>query len=370
LEETAQEGYKIRFKIRETCIGIPEKVKSSLFQPFTQVDNSATRKFEGTGLGLAISKRLTEMMGGEIGVDSEEGNGSTFWFTAWFGIGTEEQSSEKLPKLLIDDLNVLIVDDNKTNRFIFSKYLETWNCRHQEASNAAKALELMVRSAQEGHPFDIALLDYQMSEMHGIELAKNIKDHPLICDTRLILLSSVSDIILPSQVRENGFEYFLNKPLKLHDLYSAISVVSGNKEDKITGPIIKETSAPSNLRILIAEDNPINVRVAQIITQPYSLLTDIVENGQLAFDKFREVDYDLILMDLQMPVVDGYQATEMIREYERLNNKPPVKIVAMTANAMKEDVENCLSIGMNGYLSKPFRIDDMTRLLKDLQLID
>ena len=370
LAESTNEGYKILFKILDTGIGIPEKVKSTLFQPFTQVDNSATRKFEGTGLGLAISKRLTEMMGGDIGVASNEGKGSMFWFTAWFGLASEEKPSESLPKLLIDDLNVLIVDDNKTNRFIFSKYLETWECRHQEASNGAKALEAMIRSAEAGHPFDIALLDYQMSEMHGIELAKKIKNNPLISNTRLILLSSVSDIVLPSQVRENGFEYFLNKPVKLNDLYSAISIVSGNKEDKKPGLLIKETAAPANLRILIAEDNPINVKVAQIITQPFSSLTDVVENGQLAFDKFREMDYDLILMDLQMPVIDGYQATEMIREYERLNNKPPVKIVAMTANAMKEDVENCLAIGMNGYLSKPFRIDDMTKMLKDLELID
>lgn len=370
LEESDPDGYKILFKIRDTGIGIPQKVKSALFQPFTQVDNSATRRFEGTGLGLAISKRLTEMMGGEIGVDSEEGKGSMFWFTAWFGIGSEEKPSEKLTKLTMDDLNVLIVDDNKTNRFIFSKYLDTWKCRHKEASNGAAALELMIRSAEEGNPFDIALLDYQMSEMHGIDLAKNIKANPLISNTRLILLSSVSDILLPSKVRENGFEYFLNKPLKLNDLYSAISIVSGNKEDKRPGQIISETNAPSNLRILIAEDNPINVRVAQIITQPYSSLTDVVENGQLAFEKFMEKDYDLILMDLQMPVLDGYKATELIREYEKLNNKPPVKIVAMTANAMKEDVENCLKIGMNGYLSKPFRIDDMTRMLKNLKLLD
>ena len=370
LEESNRDGYKILFKIRDTGIGIPKKIKSALFQPFTQVDNSATRKFEGTGLGLAISKRLTEMMGGDIGVESEEGKGSMFWFTAWFGIGSEEKPSEKLPKLLMNDLNILIVDDNKTNRFIFSKYLDTWKCRHKEASSAAKALELMIRSAESGQPFDIALLDYQMSEMHGLELAKNIKANPLISNTRLILLSSVSDIVLPSQVREKGFEYFLNKPAKLNDLYTAISIVSGNKEDKRPGQIINETEAPSNLRILIAEDNPINVRVAQIITQPYSSHTDVVENGQLAFDKFLEADYDLILMDLQMPVVDGYKATEMIREYEILNNKPPVKIVAMTANAMKEDVENCLKIGMNGYLSKPFRIDDMTRLLKNLKLLN
>lgn len=370
LKESNPEGYKILFKIKDTGIGIPQKVKSTLFQPFTQVDNSATRKFEGTGLGLAISKRLTEMMGGEIGVESEEDKGSVFWFTACFGIGSEVKPSEKLSKLLIDDLNVLIVDDNKTNRYIFSKYLDTWKCRHKEAKNAAAALKMMVEAADKGNSFDIALLDYQMSEMDGIDLARNIKTNPAIAKTRLILLSSVSDVILSSQVKEKGFEYTLNKPVKMNDLRSAISIVTGNKEDKRSGKKIGKIEAPSNLRILIAEDNPINVKVAQIITEPYSALTDIVENGQLAFDKFREGNYDLILMDLQMPVLDGYKATEMIREYEQTNNKPPVKIVAMTANAMKEDVDNCLKIGMNGYLSKPFRINDMTRLLKELKLLD
>jgi PAS domain S-box-containing protein len=369
LEESNPNGFKIRFKIKDTGIGIPQNVKSSLFQPFMQVDNSATRKFEGTGLGLAISKRLTEMMGGEIGVESEEGKGSLFWFTACFGTANEIKPSQRLPKLLIEDLNVLIVDDNKTNRYIFSKYLETCNCKYKEAYNAELAIKMLNRASEIGNPFDIALLDYQMAEMDGIDLAKNIKSNPAIADTRLILLSSVSDLFLPSQVREKGFEYFLNKPVKLNDLYSAISVVAGNKEDKGFRHKLRTKKAAA-LHILIAEDNPINVRVAQIITKPYSLLTDVVENGQLAFDKYKGENYDLILMDLQMPVLDGYQATELIREYEQANNKPPVKIVAMTANAMKEDMENCLKIGMDGYLSKPFRIDDMIKILEELKLLN
>ena len=370
LEESTENGFKIIFKVRDSGIGIPENAKSALFQSFSQVDNSATRKYEGTGLGLAISKKLAEMMGGSIGVESEEGKGSLFWFTACFGVGVEIEPVPKPQKLMIDGLNVLIVDDNKTNRFIFSKYLDTWNCKHQETGDGNTALQMMVDAAGEGKPFDIALLDYQMAGMDGLELAKRIKANPVIESTRLILLSSVSDIILPNQVRQKGFKSSLNKPVKLKDLYSVISMVTGNKEESSPVQKLRNIETSANLRILIVEDNPINVKVAQLIVKPFAALLDTAINGQLAFDRFREEKYDVIFMDLQMPVLDGYKATQMIRKYEQSNNRSPVKIVAMTANAMKEDRELCLNIGMDEYLSKPFRTEDMINILKKLKLVD
>jgi len=370
LDESTERGFRILFKVRDSGIGIPKNAQSSLFQAFSQVDNSATRRYEGTGLGLAISKRLAEMMGGEIGVESEEGQGSLFWFTARFGIGVETEPAPKPQRLMIDRLNVLIVDDNKTNRFIFGKYLDTWNCKHQEAGDGETALRMLVDAMEIGSPFDIALLDYQMAGMDGIDLAKKIKANTLISGTRLILLSSVSDVILPNQVRQKGFKYFLNKPVKLKDLYSVISIVTGNKEDTTRVQKLRKLESSANLRILIAEDNPINVRVAQLIAKPFAALLDIAENGQIAFDKFREEEYDVILMDLQMPVINGYQATKMIRGYEQSNNRTPVKIIAMTANAMKEDQELCQNIGMDEYLSKPFRTEDMISILKKLRLLN
>jgi two-component system, sensor histidine kinase and response regulator len=370
LEESNKNGYKLLFKVIDSGIGISKNAQSSLFLPFTQVDNSATRKYEGTGLGLSISKKLAEMMGGAIGVESEEGKGSLFWFTAWFGIAVDVEPVTTPNKLLIEGLNVLIVDDNKTNRFIFGKYLETWNCHHEEAGEAKAALEMMTEAAMKGRPFDIALLDYQMAGMDGFELANMIRANPLISETLLILLSSVSDIILPNQVMQKGFNSFLNKPVKLKDLYSVISTVTGNKEVKRALPKHRKTETSRKLRILIAEDNLINARVAQIIVKPFASLIETEVNGQLAFDKFRTAEYDAILMDLQMPELDGYKATELIREYERSTNRTPVKIIAMTANAMKEDVDHCMSIGMDGYLSKPFRREDMIRVLKNAGLLD
>lgn len=370
LQESTDVGFQMIFKVRDTGIGIPKEAQSSLFQAFTQVDSSSTRKYEGTGLGLAISKRLTEMMGGTIGIESEEGQGSLFWFTAKFGISSEMEPLAQPQKLMIDELNVLIIDDNKTNRFIFGKYLDTWHCNHQEATDGKTALQMMIDAANKKRPFDIALLDYQMSGMDGLELAEMIKANPEIATTRLILLSSVSDVILPNQVRQKGFNSFLNKPVKLKDLYSVISTVTGNREDHTSKQKLKKVEASANLRILIAEDNAINLKVAQLIVNPFAGFLATAVDGLIAYNKFREKKYDMILMDLQMPVLNGYEATKLIREYERMNNRTPVKIVAMTANAMKEDEDLCLDIGMDAYLSKPFRMEDMIRVLEKIQLLD
>lgn len=369
LQESTEEGFQILFKVKDTGIGIPKDAQRSLFQPFTQVDASTTRKYGGTGLGLAISKKLAEMMGGSIGIESEEDKGSLFWFTARFGTAMKIEPVAQPKKLTIEGLNVLIVDDNKTNCFIFSKYLETWHCRHCEASSGEIALQMMIDAANKGEPYDIALLDYQMAGMDGIELAERIKANPKIASARLILLSSVSDIILPSEVRQKGFKSFLNKPVKLKDLYSVISAVTGNKEERSSKNRAKVLEETANLRVLIVEDNLINIKVAQLIINPFAGFIDTAVNGLLAYNKIKELEYDLILMDLQMPVLNGYKATELIREYERMNNKPPVKIVAMTANAMKDDEDLCMSIGMDGYLSKPFRVEDVIVVLKKLRLL-
>jgi two-component system, sensor histidine kinase and response regulator len=369
LQESNDDGFQILFKVRDTGIGIPKHAVASLFKAFSQVDISTTRKYGGTGLGLAISKKLVEMMGGLLCVESEEDMGSVFWFTAKFGTATEVEPVIHPPKLRLQGLNVIVVDDNATNRFIMGKYLQTLKYKYLETGDAKTAIQMMNDAASEGHPFDIALLDYQMDEMDGFKLAETIKANPLIVETRLILLSSVTDIISPQQIRHNGFNSFLNKPVKLKDLYSVINSVTSNKEHKVSKNIVKEKASKSNLRILIVEDNPINIKVAQLIVKPFAAFVDIAVNGLLAYNKIMENEYDLILLDLQMPALNGYETTELIREYERTNNKVPVKIVAMTANAVKEDEDFCLNIGMDAYLGKPFRFEDMVGVLKKLKLL-
>jgi len=369
LTESTEITFKVLFKVKDNGIGISKDAQQKIFHSFTQVDSSTTRKYGGTGLGLAISKRLVEMMGGTIGVESVEGEGSLFWFTAKFGVCSEKKPIKLTTKLLIDGLKVLIVDDNRTNRFVFGKYLEIWNCKYDLAENGEIALKMLVENAERNSPFDVALIDYQMERMDGLKLAEQIQKNPLISSTRLILLSSVTDVIPRSEVARRGFNYFLNKPVKLKELYDVISSVTGNNQgDKLKQTINADDFQP-NLSVLVVEDNPTNLKVAQLILKPFITAFDSAENGLIAFEKFKTNKYDVIFMDIQMPVMNGYEATKSIRDYEIENNLTPVKIVAMTANAMKEDVEQCLSSGMDEYLSKPFRRDDMFRIIERLNLL-
>jgi PAS domain S-box-containing protein len=368
LSESSNNMFKVLFKVKDNGIGISKEAQEKIFQSFTQVDSSTTRKYGGTGLGLAISKRLVEMMGGAIGVESVEGEGSLFWFTAKFGVSVEKEKHLETTKLVMDGLKVLIVDDNRTNRFVFGKYLETWNCKYDQAENGEIALKMLIENAERNNPYDLALIDYQMEKMDGLKLAEQIQKNSKIFSTRLILLSSVTDVIPRSEVARRGFNYFLNKPVKLKDLYDVITSVTGNSAgDKIKKAITADEFRP-NLSVLVAEDNPTNLKVAQLILKPFVTSFDSAENGLIAFEKFKTHKYDVIFMDIQMPVMNGYEAVKCIRDYEEENSLVPVKIVAMTANAMKEDVEQCLSSGMNEYLSKPFRRDDVFKIIERLNL--
>lgn len=361
--------HELLFKVTDTGVGIPEEAQAKLFQSFTQVDASTTRRFGGTGLGLAISKKLVEQMHGRIGLESTEGKGSTFWFTARFddGHGAIHQNPS-FKRISLDALNVLIIDDNRTNRFIFSKYLETWHCNATEAVNGVEGLEMMRKAAKDGKPFDVALVDYQMAEMDGLELAKHVKADSSI-ETKLILLSSVSDIIPRSKVQSKGFESYLNKPIKLKQLYTVISSVVGSDLAETQSVIQEEEKRyeRSKLKVLVAEDNLINMKVAELTLKPVCEVLDFAENGKVALEKYVNNTYDLIMMDIQMPVMNGYEATQAIRKIEHeQNGHDPVKIVAMTANAMKEDVELCMKIGMDAYLSKPFKVDELHKILMKL----
>jgi two-component system sensor histidine kinase/response regulator len=368
LTESTEFSFKVLFKVKDNGIGISEEAQQKIFHSFTQVDSSTTRKYGGTGLGLAISKRLVEMMGGTIGVESVLGEGSMFWFTAKFGIASRKKQIEQSTKVKIDGLKVLIVDDNRTNRFVFGKYLEIWNCKYDQAENGEIALKMLTENVERNSPYDVALIDYQMEKMDGLKLAEQIQKNALISSTRLILLSSVTDVIPRSEVTQRGFNYFLNKPVKLKELYDVISSVTGNSiGDKLKKAIDVDAFNP-NLRVLVAEDNPTNLKVAQLILKPFVSSFDSAENGLIAFEKFRANQYDVIFMDIQMPIMNGYEAVKSIRDYEAENGLTPVKIVAMTANAMKEDVEQCLASGMNEYLSKPFRRDDMFKIIEKLNL--
>jgi signal transduction histidine kinase/DNA-binding response OmpR family regulator len=359
----------ISFSIKDTGVGISEEVQQKLFQAFTQADNSTTRKFGGTGLGLAISKQLVEMMGGKIGVRSEPGMGSTFWFSARL----EKQTGPAAPAPSIYfrdlfDLRVLVVDDNATNRQILRHQLYAWKMQKGSAANGFEALDLLRTGVADGKPYDLALLDMQMPEMDGMTLARAIKSDPSISSTRLIILTSMGFMHSQDELKMAGVDAYLVKPVKQSRLFDCLVNVLGRaaSEHASSAPqgevaaaqVQKDAAGARHARILLAEDNIVNQKVALAQLKGLGFTADAVANGHEVLSALKQVPYDIILMDCQMPEMDGYEASRLIRQAERSAEhgwKAPIHIIAMTANAMTGDREKCLAAGMDDYLSKPVR---------------
>jgi signal transduction histidine kinase/CheY-like chemotaxis protein len=369
----------VSFSVKDTGIGIPEDVQAKLFQAFTQADNSTTRRFGGTGLGLAISKQLVEMMGGTIGVRSEPGKGSTFWFNT--RIEKQTGPAEPPPSIYfrdLFDLRVLVVDDNATNRQILRHQLFAWKMQKGSAANGYEALELLRAAVADGKPYDLALLDMQMPEMDGMTLAKAIKNNPAISGTRLIILTSMGYMHTKEELKAAGVDAYLVKPVKQSRLFDCVVDVLGRaaaehvftKETKDADPAKAAPSVQNtgSARILLAEDNIVNQKVALAQLKGLGFIADAVANGHEVLSALKQVPYDLIFMDCQMPEMDGYEASRLIRQAERGQTATwpaPIRIVAMTANAMTGDREKCLAAGMDDYLSKPVRKTELqTALIK------
>lgn len=357
----------IRFEVKDTGIGIPENRRDTLFKSFSQVDASTTRKYGGSGLGLAISKQLCELMGGKIGVRSQEGIGSTFWF----GLCLEKQTvppqaTLPLPTKGLKNLRVLVVDDNRTNRQVLVHYLTRWGCEPTDADGAVTALALL-RNA--GKPFDLALLDYQMPDVSGDTLAKAIRSDPVLKTLPLILLTSIGQRGDALRMQEAGFSGYLIKPVKPAQLRDCIALVMGlgnvqtHQEPSpiITQHIVNQIHR-TEARILVAEDNVVNQQVAIHILQRAGFRCEVASNGLEAVEALRNLPYDAVLMDCQMPEMDGFEATRAIRSGDREDNRH-VPIIAMTANAMQGDRDRCIEAGMDDYISKPVNAEELIALL-------
>jgi signal transduction histidine kinase/CheY-like chemotaxis protein len=369
---------EILFEIRDTGIGIPEARRAAIFEPFTQVDGTTTRRYGGTGLGLAICKQLAELMGGKIGVESEEGKGSTFWFTARFAKQAHESSlvpvlgdknSEVLQRVDITGTRILVVDDNETNRKLVADLLKRWGCRYESASNGEAAVKLLHEAVAQNDPFRIALLDQLMPSMDGRELGRRIKADPLTESTLMIMVTSLGRRGDAAILEQIGFAGYLTKPVRQSQLYECIALVLGRAAGNLpeTGIVTRHTVAEvahRGVRILVAEDNVINQKVAQSLLSKLGCKADVVANGLEAVRALELINYDLVLMDCQMPEMDGFEATAVIRDPESkvLNHKVP--IIAMTANAMKGDREQCIGAGMDNYLSKPVKKDELAEILE------
>jgi signal transduction histidine kinase/CheY-like chemotaxis protein/HPt (histidine-containing phosphotransfer) domain-containing protein len=345
------------FSIKDTGIGIPDQNQELLFQKFTQADASTTRRYGGTGLGLAISKQLAEMMGGEIGVISEEGTGSEFWFTVSLGKQVERQRPVA-PPAEIHGAHVLVVDDSATNREILLAQLTAWTLWMEAAPDGPTALQALSRARDAGDPFRAAILDMQMPGMDGAALARAIKADATLQDTRLILLTSLGQRGDARKMEEIGFDAYLTKPARQSELFGCLATVLGDTamarpaQSIVTRHTVRELRR-GRTRILLAEDNITNQQVALGILKKMGLRADAVANGAEAVKALESIPYDLVLMDVQMPEMNGFEATQHIRDPRSAVANHGIPIIAMTAHAMQGDRERCLDAGMNDYIAKP-----------------
>jgi len=358
----------LHFSVRDTGVGIPKDKQDRVFEVFTQADASTTRRFGGTGLGLSISRRIVELMGGKIWIESEEGEGSVFHFTARVGIGiacVEEMPGEMLDSL--QDLPVLVVDDNETNRIILRELLESWEMRPFLCEGGESALREIARARAEGEPLKLMLTDAMMPGMDGFELAERVGDFPEKERPRIIMLSSAGKSRPVKEMRAMGIRRTLSKPVKQSTLLDAIMDLLGPRtlRDPDMMVPVEEQLEQQPLDILVAEDGRVNQVVARRLLEGRGHKVTIVENGKLAVEALESRAFDVVLMDVQMPVMNGFEATEAIRRAEQDRGRR-TPIVAMTANAMKGDRERCLDAGMDDYVSKPVRPGKLFRVLNEL----
>ena len=360
LSKTARQA-RIEISVEDTGIGIPEHIIPNLFSAFTQADGSTTRKFGGTGLGLTISRQLVQLMNSDISVTSAEGLGSTFSFILDMEI-SESQRAESIPHAYnLDEVKALIVDDNATNREILRHYLSAWGISYDEAESAKEALAKLYAADQTSTPFNLAYLDMDMPEMDGLTLSNEIESDEALKSIKRIMLSSAGFITRAKQ-KEVGLSTCLSKPFRQSRLLDATMQVmhqeqiTPEKTEKDTTP--EESIFSENIRLLLVEDNIVNQKVAVSMLNKIGLnFIDFAEDGKKAVSMVQNKSYDMILMDCQMPVMSGYEATGVIRKWEMTQHLPRLPIVAMTANAMTGDREKCLAAGMDDYLSKPIKVN-------------
>jgi CheY-like chemotaxis protein len=366
LVEHSQAGVVLRFAVRDTGIGMTPEQQGRMFQAFSQADTSTTRKFGGTGLGLSISKRLTEMMGGEVGVESEPGKGSTFWFTARFGFGVEPRA--RTPRALpedLQDLRVLVVDDHPTARTILARYLESFGFTTREVASGAEALEELEELEQTDPPYQLVIMDWHMPGLDGTEATRRIhRSSRIRSQPQIIMVSAYGREELAEEVAAAGIKAFLVKPVSPSSLYDAILEVMGQEVEPVSraADAVPAGEQLRGVRLLLVEDNEINQQVATELLGQAGIHVTIANHGQEGIETLaaRPKDFDGVLMDIQMPVLDGYTATREIRKDARFDALP---IIAMTANAMAGDREKALDAGMNDHVAKPIDVAQLFEVL-------
>ncbi len=352
----------LKVSVRDTGIGISEAVRNKLFRPFEQADGSTTRRYGGTGLGLAICRSLVELMGGTIGVDSTPGHGSTFWFTLPLQAAT---SMPPVPSpAALAGRHALIVDDNATNREIIEHHAQAGGMRTASAVDGVDALQKLRAAHDAGDPFDIAVLDMKMPRMNGIELGAAMREDPALAGVRLVMVTSLHSPDELTRARQMGFAAYLSKPVKRQELFRALSQAVGGVDDVHESMRDGKSEITFQAHVLLAEDNGVNQVVARNMLKAMGCSFELVADGALALEAMKRSRFDIVLMDCQMPVMDGYAASRAIRELEAADpSLPRVPIVALTANALVGDAEACIAAGMDDHLAKPYTRKQLSRVL-------
>jgi len=361
LESLTPESACLHYSVRDTGVGIPPEKHQKIFEAFSQADDSMTRKYGGTGLGLTICGRLVDMMSGRIWVESEAGQGSTFHFTTNLSVPSE--SLAKATRMQPEELRglpVLVVDDNLTNRRVMVGLLTQWGMKPMAVDGGRAALLALESAKQAGRPFALVLLDGQMPELDGFDLALRLQEHPDWVGATIMMLTSADQLGDGARCRSLGISAYLVKPVRQSELLSKIchSLKSAPGNDAVATRRQAEPKIASDIRVLVAEDNPVNQTLVQRLLEKRGYSIVVVGDGRAALSALEQDEFDIVLMDVQMPDMDGFAATAVIREQERTSGRH-TPIVAMTAHALKGDPERCLAEGMDAYISKPIRTDEL-----------
>jgi PAS domain S-box-containing protein len=359
----------LRFTVFDTGIGIPEEARELIFAPYTQVDDSTTRKFGGTGLGLTISRRVVELMQGRIWAESRIGVGSTFYFTARFAVGSKLPLRGPSGPMDLKEMKTLVIDDNATNRVILREMLSRWGAVVTEAEGGEQGLSELLRAQQAGRPYSLVLLDRRMPGVDGFQVAEHMHQHPAMAETIILMLTSDNRAGDVARGRALGVAAYLVKPVKQAELLEAIEGARTGAAAAPKRPAAQlEDGIPDGaqgLRILLAEDSQDNVLLIKSYLKASGCSPDVAGNGEVAFRKFISGSYDIVLMDVQMPIMDGYAATRKIRHWEGEHRATPVPILALTAHALPEEVRKSLDAGCTAHLTKPIRKAALLRAIEE-----
>ncbi len=371
LVKTSETHVTVKFSVEDTGPGIPEQKLDRLFKSFSQIEDSTNWNHGGTGLGLVISKSIAELMGGSIGVVTTEGKGSRFWFTAVFEKDESLPDDECEKPVFLLSTRILVVEDNETHRQIISELLKTFKLSYDEAKTETEAIDKLKTASQSGNPFSIVIIDNVLKDNDGKHLGRKIKSDADFKDMNIILLTEKGERRIGADLRENGFSAYLTKPLKrdqFHDCLTELSQSPSRAIKKHKSPIISSHSIvetqQQNISILLVEDNRVNQMVTQKILTKNGYQVDIANNGIEAIRLLGKKQYHLVLMDILMPEMGGYETTQKIRSPETHVIDHDLPIIALTASALAEDKEKCLSAGMNDYIAKPVKPQELIDKVK------